>query len=171
MAGGLNLYGYAEGDPVNFSDPFGLCATESSPESDTLKTRYAHMSSYCVEDGEEVQAGQLLGYSGNTGGSSTGCHLHFEASVNGVQVDPLDFLLRDDVLVAPNKRWVSSRRAAGRRSIYGMRKHPVTGERAMHAGVDSPVPCGTPVYATHAGTATVRTRSGYGNTVDVEKKP
>lgn len=25
LAGGLNLYGYANGDPVNFSDPFGLC--------------------------------------------------------------------------------------------------------------------------------------------------
>jgi uncharacterized protein RhaS with RHS repeats len=24
IAGGLNLYGYANGDPVNFSDPFGL---------------------------------------------------------------------------------------------------------------------------------------------------
>ena len=26
LAGGLNLYGYANGDPVNFSDPFGLWA-------------------------------------------------------------------------------------------------------------------------------------------------
>jgi RHS repeat-associated protein len=25
IAGGLNLYGFAGGDPVNFSDPFGLC--------------------------------------------------------------------------------------------------------------------------------------------------
>jgi RHS repeat-associated protein len=25
LAGGLNLYGFADGDPVNFSDPFGLC--------------------------------------------------------------------------------------------------------------------------------------------------
>ena len=25
VAGGLNLYGYAGGDPVNFSDPLGLC--------------------------------------------------------------------------------------------------------------------------------------------------
>ena len=25
MAGGINLYGYVGGDPVNFSDPFGLC--------------------------------------------------------------------------------------------------------------------------------------------------
>jgi hypothetical protein len=24
LAGGLNLYGYAGGDPINFSDPFGL---------------------------------------------------------------------------------------------------------------------------------------------------
>ncbi|MFQ5745399.1 MAG: RHS repeat-associated core domain-containing protein, partial [Acidobacteriota bacterium] len=24
LAGGLNLYGFANGDPVNFSDPFGL---------------------------------------------------------------------------------------------------------------------------------------------------
>ncbi|MEX2048436.1 MAG: RHS repeat-associated core domain-containing protein [Gemmatimonadota bacterium] len=24
IAAGLNLYGYADGDPINFSDPFGL---------------------------------------------------------------------------------------------------------------------------------------------------
>jgi RHS repeat-associated protein len=29
LAGGLNLYGYANGDPVNFSDSFGLCAGPS----------------------------------------------------------------------------------------------------------------------------------------------
>jgi len=28
LAGGLNLYGFANGDPVNFSDPFGLCPDE-----------------------------------------------------------------------------------------------------------------------------------------------
>jgi RHS repeat-associated protein len=28
LAGGLNLYGFASGDPVNFSDPFGLCPPE-----------------------------------------------------------------------------------------------------------------------------------------------
>jgi uncharacterized protein RhaS with RHS repeats len=27
LAGGMNLYGFASGDPVNFSDPFGLCPT------------------------------------------------------------------------------------------------------------------------------------------------
>jgi RHS repeat-associated protein len=29
LAGGLNLYGFASGDPVNFSDPFGLCPPPS----------------------------------------------------------------------------------------------------------------------------------------------
>ena len=30
LAGGLNLYGFAKGDPVNFSDPFGLCPIEKT---------------------------------------------------------------------------------------------------------------------------------------------
>jgi len=32
LAGGVNLYGFASGDPVNFSDPFGLCPPED-PDS------------------------------------------------------------------------------------------------------------------------------------------
>ena len=33
LAGGLNLFGFAEGDPVNFADPFGLCPFTDSDES------------------------------------------------------------------------------------------------------------------------------------------
>lgn len=36
LAGGLNLYGYAGGDPVNFSDPFGLKATPMDATSARL---------------------------------------------------------------------------------------------------------------------------------------
>jgi RHS repeat-associated protein len=32
LAGGLNLYGFAGGDPVNFSDPFGLCPPKTLAE-------------------------------------------------------------------------------------------------------------------------------------------
>ncbi len=31
LAGGLNLYGYADGDPINKSDPFGLCTKDYCP--------------------------------------------------------------------------------------------------------------------------------------------
>jgi RHS repeat-associated protein len=36
LAGGLNLYGFAGGDPVNFSDPFGLCDDPTDPKCRTL---------------------------------------------------------------------------------------------------------------------------------------
>jgi hypothetical protein len=29
LAGGLNLYGFANGDPINFSDPYGLCVEDA----------------------------------------------------------------------------------------------------------------------------------------------
>ncbi|MBI4120638.1 MAG: peptidoglycan DD-metalloendopeptidase family protein [Parcubacteria group bacterium] len=41
-----------------------------------LSTLYAHLSLIRVEPGQEVKAGDVLGYSGNTG-YSTGPHLHF----------------------------------------------------------------------------------------------
>jgi hypothetical protein len=38
IAGGLNLYGYANGDPVNFSDPFGLCVEEDKRAEEDVCT-------------------------------------------------------------------------------------------------------------------------------------
>lgn len=37
LAGGLNLYGFAAGDPVNFSDPFGLCKDPEDPDCSLTK--------------------------------------------------------------------------------------------------------------------------------------
>ena len=55
-------------------------------------TLYAHMSSYCVSVGQQVKAGDVIGYVGNTGqvsGSGGGYHLHLELRVDGARTDPL----------------------------------------------------------------------------------
>ncbi len=54
-------------------------------------TGYWHQEESYVSVGQEVQAGQLIGKIGKTG-RVTGPHLHWELWVNGVQVDPLDWL-------------------------------------------------------------------------------
>ncbi len=54
---------------------------------DGFSSIYMHMTHYIVSAGEYVSAGQVIGYVGNTGGS-TGPHLHFGISYNGTYVDP-----------------------------------------------------------------------------------
>jgi len=56
-----------------------------------IYTLYAHQSEINVTVGQQVKAGSLIGLVGQTGRVS-GPHLHWEVWVNGVQVDPLDWL-------------------------------------------------------------------------------
>ncbi len=55
-----------------------------------LETLYAHCSSICVTTGQQVQAGQVIGYVGHTG-RATGSHLHLETRANGTRVDSMQF--------------------------------------------------------------------------------
>jgi murein DD-endopeptidase MepM/ murein hydrolase activator NlpD len=71
------------------------------------ETVYAHLNSLIVKVGDRVQAGQLLGYSGNTGNSS-GPHLHFGMRKKpynrkdgmGGYIDPVPYL-QDSVVEPP----------------------------------------------------------------------
>jgi murein DD-endopeptidase MepM/ murein hydrolase activator NlpD len=58
---------------------------------DGTSTLYAHLSQIAVVQGQIVNTGQLLGFTGATG-YATGNHLHFEVRIGDNVVDPLIFL-------------------------------------------------------------------------------
>jgi murein DD-endopeptidase MepM/ murein hydrolase activator NlpD len=65
---------------------------------DNFKTKYAHLSSWNTESGDQVKQGMNIGYSGGGNrdphrGTSTGPHLHFEIiNETGVAVNPLNYI-------------------------------------------------------------------------------
>lgn len=66
------------------------------------------------------------------------------------------------VFPLPEGTWVQT-------SKFGMRVHPITGERKMHTGTDFAAPDGTPILAAADGTVTVAEFSGgYGGLIVIE---
>lgn len=53
-----------------------------------IRTSYIHLSRIDVTRGDSIPAGRQIGEVGTTG-NSTGPHLHWEAAIHGVRVDPI----------------------------------------------------------------------------------
>lgn len=70
-----------------YSSSYGNYVVISHGSGNT--TLYAHMSSRKVTVGQYVNQGDVIGITGSTG-HSTGPHLHFEITENGVRVNPLN---------------------------------------------------------------------------------
>lgn len=91
----------AEGTPI-FASADGT-VTKAAPDSkgvtkggghmifidygNGVEARYMHLSAYGVKAGDHVKAGDIIGFTGNTGDSSAP-HLHFEYYIGGQAIDP-----------------------------------------------------------------------------------
>ena len=66
LAGGVNQYGYVGGDPVNNSDPFGLCAAASGADTTAaLDCTYSQSSgALSCKDAKGDEVVSETGYSG-----------------------------------------------------------------------------------------------------------
>jgi murein DD-endopeptidase MepM/ murein hydrolase activator NlpD len=57
-------------------------------------TKYAHLESFHVKQGQKVKRGELIGYTGASG-TATAPHLHYEVIYNGSKVNPVHYFYKD----------------------------------------------------------------------------
>lgn len=97
---GLDMSTWRSGDPirapangqvvtVNYDSGYGRNVIIKHKHG--IYTRYAHMSTFRVEQGQFVSQNQIIGTVGNTG-VTTGPHLHYEVHVGNDVVDPMKYL-------------------------------------------------------------------------------
>ncbi|MEA2109877.1 MAG: M23 family metallopeptidase [Pseudomonadota bacterium] len=61
---------------------------------------YLHLDTLSVAEGDQVNQGQIVGKLGSTG-RVTGPHLHWGIKINGIFVDPLEFINESRLLLQP----------------------------------------------------------------------
>lgn len=100
---GTPVYSTCDGEVVavvSLTDSYGKhIKIKATVNGKVVYMRYAHLSSFATSVGEKVTAGEIIGYSGNTG-KSTGPHLHYEVrnandyygNINSPTLNPADYL-------------------------------------------------------------------------------
>lgn len=94
---------------------------------DGTRSSYSHLAEFNVAPGQEVDAGEVIGLSGNTGrvrGKNGGHHLHFGArDAEGNRIDPMEFFKSIAPQVASGKfknpKELTSAGQGGK-TLYGM---------------------------------------------------
>jgi murein DD-endopeptidase MepM/ murein hydrolase activator NlpD len=93
MAGtyGSAIYAAASGTVIKagWQGGYGNCIEIDHGRG--MSTRYGHLASIDVREGQKLNQGDVIGGMGSTG-RSTGTHLHFEVRVDGQAVNPMPFL-------------------------------------------------------------------------------
>lgn len=89
---GTQVIAPADGIVVKVGPDSGLGKMITISHGYGIKTTYGHLSETKVRSGQKVKRGMEIGTMGNTG-RSTGPHLHYSVSLNGVAVNPAKYIL------------------------------------------------------------------------------
>ncbi|OGQ32081.1 MAG: hypothetical protein A3I75_04640 [Deltaproteobacteria bacterium RIFCSPLOWO2_02_FULL_50_16] len=90
---GAPVYAPADGRVTYAGPKGGLGRTVIVDHGFGVSTVYGHLSRIQVAEGQRVVRGIALASVGNTG-YSTGPHLHYEVHVDGIPIDPMQYLSR-----------------------------------------------------------------------------
>ena len=89
LAGGLNLYGYGDGDPVNNADPFGLCPSCAMLAATAVRQLFEPYSSYVGIDAVDFSKVSSSLYSALTlAGMQVGARMGVSQATEGSHADP-----------------------------------------------------------------------------------
>lgn len=87
-----------------------------------LTSIYLHMSDFAAEEGALVKKGDVIGYAGSTG-RSTAPHLHWGMHVQGVAVNPAQFIDLEPCGAAKKKRSLPKRKKRAMMHGQGASNH------------------------------------------------
>ena len=98
---GTPIYAVASGEWVGVERRTKMGLTVILRHRDGYESVYGHLSSTTYKPGyKRIKAGDIIGYSGNSGTYSFGPHLHWEMFRNKKSVDPMPLLRAGDNLRA-----------------------------------------------------------------------
>lgn len=96
--------GYTWKDSNDTTGTYNANYVDIYNEENGVTYRYYHLADAAVKEGQNVSAGDLIGYIGNTGNvypkpnaknPSAGTHLHFSTYKNGTNINPSPYLTAD----------------------------------------------------------------------------